>query len=93
MYFPEMLERPPTLGARLIGVVADRVRTPDQQRERLTAPGKLSAGIAHELNNPAAAVRNAAINFQQVVRALRTAGIHLDQCEISARRPDVPGQD
>src|SRR5262249_33524613 len=36
-------------------------------------------GIAHELNNPAAAVRNAALNLHQVVRALRTAGLHLDQ--------------
>jgi signal transduction histidine kinase len=34
------------------------------------------------LNNPAAAVRNAAINLQQVVRALRTAGLDLDQREL-----------
>jgi signal transduction histidine kinase len=45
--------------------------------------GKLSAGIAHELNNPAAAVRNAAISLQQTVKALRTAGLHLDQRGLS----------
>ena len=62
-HFQAMLERVPQLGYRLVGLMSDRIREgtrAEQQREKMMALGKLSAGLAHELGNPAAAVHRAA---------------------------------
>ena len=61
--FIELVRRSADLGQRLVALMADRVRDATrfgEQRERLASLGKLSAGLAHELNNPASAVRRSA---------------------------------
>src|SRR6516225_11276525 len=61
--FPELIQKMPELAKRLVGVMADRIREAtrlEQQRDRLAGLGKLSAGLAHELNNPASAAKRAA---------------------------------
>jgi signal transduction histidine kinase len=45
---------------RRIGPIASRLTAIEQNRERLAALGTMSAGLAHELNNPAAAARRSA---------------------------------
>src|ERR1700747_3149197 len=65
-YFPEMLNKLPELGPKLVGILSDRVREATKQdlaREKLTSLGKLSAGLAPELNNPAAAASRAAASL------------------------------
>jgi len=71
--FDEMLDRIPVLEARLIGVMTDRARETtraEQQNEKLLGLGKLSAGLAHELNNPASAVGRAVAELRRRLAAL-----------------------
>ena len=85
-HFEEMFRRIPDIQARLVGLLTDRVREAtraDQQIEKLAALGKLSAGLAHELNNPASAVRRSTAGLRDALANLRDANFGLCREELS----------
>jgi signal transduction histidine kinase len=73
---------------RAIRTVSARTAVREQNRERLASLGTMSAGLAHELNNPAAAARRAASDLAEALDVLAStvgefveSGIERDQAE------------
>jgi signal transduction histidine kinase len=76
----------PELTARLVGYLSDRVRETtrvEQQRDRLASLGKLSAGLAHELNNPASAAKRATSQLRDVLKKIRDASHELGSRDLT----------
>ena len=90
--FPDLLRHLPELSQRLVGMLTDRVRTytqVEEQSQKLAALGKLSAGLAHELNNPSAAARRSAGTLRECLarlrEAVRASAIAPDDCALLAK--------
>ncbi|HUO17448.1 MAG TPA: ATP-binding protein [Verrucomicrobiae bacterium] len=85
--FPELVQKMPELTTRLVGLMSDRIREAtrhEQQRDRLASLGKLSAGLAHELNNPASAAKRAASQLRSILKRIRDASHDLGARELTA---------
>jgi len=57
-HFPELMHRCPVFTAYTVHLMLDRARSfsaSDLQDEKMVSLGRLAAGLAHELNNPASA--------------------------------------
>jgi signal transduction histidine kinase len=73
--FPELISTCHDITEALVHNMTDRVRDFtkfQQQNDKMMALGKLSAGLAHELNNPSAAIVRSA---QELKKRLQTAPI------------------
>jgi signal transduction histidine kinase len=85
--FPELVQKMPELTKHLVGLMSDRIRETtrrEQQRDRLASLGKLSAGLAHELNNPASAAKRAAAQLRELLQKIRNASHELGRRELTA---------
>src|SRR5216683_626041 len=84
--FPELVRNMPELTQRLVGLMSDRIRETtriEQQKDRLAGLGKLSAGLAHELNNPASAAKRATSQLREILKRIRDASHELGRRELT----------
>lgn len=91
-HFPELVQRMPLLTERLVGLMSDRIREvtrTETQQEKLMALGKLSAGLAHELNNPAAAAARAAQSLMNSFQEIREVSLRLLKHSSTAEQRDA----
>jgi len=85
--FSELVQKMPELTTRLVGLMSDRIRETtriEQQRDRLASLGKLSAGLAHELNNPASAARRAASQLRDILKKIKSASLELGRRDLTS---------
>src|SRR5437667_3116068 len=91
--FPQLVQKMPELATRLVGMMTDRVRETtrfEQQRDRLASLGKLSAGLAHELNNPASATKRAVSQLRDILKKIRDASLELGRRDLnSAQKAEI----
>jgi len=84
--FPDLVQKMPELTKRLVGLMSDRIRETtrmEQQRDRLASLGKLSAGLAHELNNPASAAKRATSQLRDILKQIKDASHDLGRRDLT----------
>lgn len=83
---PEMIHECPVVTAAAVHAMVDRARqftSSDLRDEKLISLGKLAAGLAHELNNPASAVVRSAKMLAESLAASETAARRLGEARLS----------
>jgi signal transduction histidine kinase len=92
--FQALLADSPAVLRTVLGTVVGRLRSTEStlmEREKLAALGTMAAGLAHELNNPAAAVSRAAEHLRDVIAHMQHATMEVSTLALSpaqARRLD-----
>ncbi|HTJ58412.1 MAG TPA: cyclic nucleotide-binding domain-containing protein, partial [Devosiaceae bacterium] len=78
--FRKLLEGNPSTASTILRTVAGRLRSTEaslMQREKLASLGTLAAGLAHELNNPAAAIQRSSEYLREAFENWRRRTVEL----------------
>jgi signal transduction histidine kinase len=89
--FWQMLSTCPTIAQGILRTMAQRLQQLEaitQGRDRLIALGTLSAGIAHELNNPAAASRRSASQLREALLEMQSLSCRLYKQTLNPEQRD-----
>lgn len=89
--FREIFARIPLLGSRILKIAIERMATfanAMTQNEKMAALGKFSAGLAHELNNPASAARSSAKALYDLLPELQNRTLMLCSLGLSETQLD-----
>jgi signal transduction histidine kinase len=90
--FQAMLAHSPTAALNILQTVSLRLRQNEgllRQTEKMAALGTLAAGLAHELNNPAAAVRRSSGQLRSAITEWARLTTQLANCSLAARQQQM----
>ena len=80
--FWALLRLCPSIAGEIFRAMAVRLRNlegSNRQQEKLASLGRMSAGLAHELNNPAAAAQRIAVYLGEVIQTIQGVAHELHQ--------------
>jgi signal transduction histidine kinase len=85
-WLPELVRECPESVARMVHAMLDRARQfkiGDLQDEKLISLGKLAAGLAHELNNPASAAARSAKRLRESLAGAESAAMAIGAARLT----------